>query len=77
MIIKTVKINDNWKIEIRDDYLKNCNPFVSGYIIGKYRNDSFIKYDKNIKNGKIAYDYPEILPKYVKDRLRKELNKLI
>ena len=72
--MKVIPINQLYRIEINTD--DKHNKFISGYIIGKYRNACFIKYDKHIKNSKIAYDYPEILPKYVKNKLRIELNKI-
>lgn len=77
LINKRIKINEYWTIEIRDDYTRSDINWISGYLMGKWFNDSFIKYDKNIKNGKIAYDRPEVIPAYVKDRLRRELNRLI
>ncbi|MDD3140465.1 MAG: hypothetical protein PHX08_16040 [Lachnospiraceae bacterium] len=69
--MREIKLN-GWKIEIKDNESFN---FISGYITGQVNGYTFIKYDKHIKNGKIAYDFPECIPKYVKNRLRIELNK--
>lgn len=70
-----IKINDYWTIEIKPDYLNTSINYISGYITGQINTYSFIKYDKHLLNGKIAYDKPECIPKYVQNRLRIELNK--
>ena len=74
-IIIRIRINAQWSIDIYPS--KSCNNYISGWIDGQIRNYSFIKHDKMLKQGKIAYDFPECVPEYVKNYLRIALNKII
>ena len=47
---------------------------ISGYIDTGFRVVSFIKYKKFLNDSDIAYDFPEILSKAVKNKLRVILN---
>ena len=50
--------------------------FVTGDVVGEWSGDSFIKYDMEDKNGTVAYNFPERLPKYLKQKVKAVLNKL-
>ena len=63
-LILTEKIK-HWTITI----YKGCDNVLCGYVTGDWYADSFIKYDKTDKKGVIAYDFPERLPKYLKNKV--------
>ena len=72
-IIFETKIK-KWTIQV-------CEPpkgelYASGYVVGEWSGDSFIKYDRTDRNGVVAYDFPERLPKYLKQKVRTILNAL-
>ena len=50
--------------------------WVAGDVVGEWSGDSFIKYDRAEKNGVVAYDFPERLPKYLKQKVKSVLNML-
>ena len=63
-LILTEKIK-RWTITIYKGY----DNVLFGHVIGDWYADSFIKYDKTDKTGTIAYDFPERLPKYLKNKV--------
>ena len=63
-LVLTEKIK-HWTITIYEGY----DNVLFGYVTGDWYADSFIKYDKTDKNGAIAYDFPERLPKYLKNKV--------
>ena len=80
-IIKDV-VCKNWRIEVVEESPHNTNSITGWLTIeeGCTRfgsSQSFIKYDRGEKDGRIAYDFPEVLPKYVREKLRVILNKMI
>ena len=50
--------------------------WVAGDVVGEWYGDSFIKYDRTDKNGTVAFDFPERLPKYLKEKVKSVLNML-
>ena len=75
MILKTIQVNKNWEIEIYQG--RGLFEGFSGFVTSDFHCDHFIKYDSNKKNALVAYDFPERVPKYIKEKVRKELNSLI
>ena len=75
MLLKTIQVNKNWEIEIHQG--RGLFEGFSGFVISDFYCDHFIKYDSNKKNARVAYDFPEKVPQYIKEKVRKELNSLI
>ena len=64
-----------WNIRVYASQYKT-DRWAAGDVIGEWTGDSFIKYDRTDRDGVVAYDYPERLPKYLKDKVKAVLNKL-
>ena len=64
-----------WTIRVYGRQYKTDN-WVAGDVVGEWSGDSFIKYDRTDKNGVVAYDFPERLPKYLKVKVKAVLNRL-
>lgn len=73
-MLKEIKVK-NWVIKI-EELRSESQAWASGYVIGLHYADSFIKYNRKDKDSAIAYDFPARVPKYVKEKVRVELNKL-
>ena len=72
-IIFETKIK-KWTIQVCESY--KGDTYVVGYVVGEWYGDSFIKYDRTDKDGTVAYDFPERLPKYLKQKVKSVLNML-
>ena len=73
-IIFETKIK-KWAIRVYERQYKT-DKWIAGDVVGEWIGDSFIKYDRTDKGGTVAYDFPERLPKYLKDKVKSVLNML-
>lgn len=64
-----------WTVRVYASQYKT-DKWVAGDVIGEWSGDSFIKYDRTDRDGVVAYDFPERLPKYLKDKVKSVLNML-
>ena len=70
-IIFETKIK-KWTIQVCESY--KGETYAVGYVVGEWIGDSFIKYDRTDRDGTVAYDFPERLPKYLKQKVKSVLN---
>ena len=62
-----------WMIRVYERQYKT-DKWIAGDVVGEWFGDSFIKYDRTDINGIVAYDFPERLPKYLKQKVKSVLN---
>lgn len=64
-----------WNIRVYASQ-RGTDKWVAGDVVGEWSSDSFIKYDRTDRDGVVAYDFPERLPKYLKNKVKSVLNML-
>lgn len=74
LVMRDFMMKGHWDIKIyrQNDAEDNV---LTGTVTSDWKSDSFIKYDCTDRNGEIAYDFPERLPKSLKEKVKKMCNR--